>query len=87
MTEITVTVLFFAHARELAKLKKTTVRVPQTLLGHELRSILVNEFNLSPIENTLILAVNENYIPDNSSITLNENDVVAIIPPISGGNN
>lgn len=87
MPEVTVTVLFFAQARELAKLNKTTVNVSQTLFGYELRSILIDKFNLSSIGNIFILAINENYISDNLQITFNENDVVAIIPPISGGNN
>lgn len=85
MTEVNVTILFFAQARELAKLKNTTVRVSQTLFGYNLRSILIDKFNLSSIGNIFILAINENYISDSLLITLNENDVVAIIPPISGG--
>lgn len=87
MTEVIVTILFFAQARELAKLSKTTVQVPQTLFGHNLRSVLVDKFNLLSIGNVFILAVNENYILDGSLITLKENDVVAVIPPISGGRN
>lgn len=85
MTEVNVTILFFAQARELAKLKKTTAQVPQTLFGYDLRSILVDQFNLLSIGNIFILAVNENYISDSSRITLKENDTVAVIPPISGG--
>lgn len=87
MTEVTVTILFFAQARELAKLNKTTVNVSQILFGHDLRCILIDKFNLSSIGDIFTLAINENYIPDNLQITLNENDVVAIIPPISGGSN
>lgn len=85
MTEVTVTVLFFAQARELAKSNKTTAQVPQSLFGHQLRSMLVDRYNLSPIENIFILAVNEIYISASSHITLQENDVLAVIPPISGG--
>lgn len=87
MTEVTVTVLFFAQARELAKLNKIDTQVPQTLFGHELRSKLIHQFNLLPIGNVFILAVNENYISDNLEIILKENDTVAVIPPISGGGN
>lgn len=87
MTEVNVTVLFFAQARELANLNKITTQVPQTLFGYDLRSILVDRFNLLPIRNIFILAVNENYISDSSQITLNDNDIVAVIPPISGGSN
>lgn len=87
MTEITVSVIFFAQARELAKLKKTTVRLPQTLFGHELRNNLINQFNLLSIGNVFVLAINENYVSDDLELTLQENDIVAVIPPISGGNN
>jgi len=87
MTEVTVTILLFAQARELAKLNKTTAQVPQTLFGNDLRSILADKFNLLSIANIFILAVNENYIHDNTQITLKENDIVAVIPPISGGSN
>ncbi|VVC35433.1 Beta-grasp domain,Molybdopterin synthase/thiamin biosynthesis sulphur carrier, beta- [Cinara cedri] len=85
MTKVTVIILFFAQARELAKLNKTTLQVPQTLFVHELRSILVEKYNLTTIGNIFILAVNEIYISDNLRITLQENDVLAVIPPISGG--
>ncbi|XP_060869278.1 uncharacterized protein LOC132944118 isoform X1 [Metopolophium dirhodum] len=85
MTEVNVTIIFFAQARELSKVKSTTAQLPQTLFGHNLRSMLVDQFNLLAIGNTFILAVNENYISDSSQITLKEKDIVAVIPPISGG--
>lgn len=87
MTVVNVTIIFFAQARELSKVKRTTVQLPQTLFGHNLRSLLVDQFNLFSIGNTFILAVNENYISDNSQITFKEKDIVAVIPPISGGTN
>jgi len=86
MPVVNVTVIFFAQARELAKVKSTTAQLPQTLFGHNLRSILVDQFNLLSIGNIFILAVNENYVSDHSKITLKEKDIVAVIPPISGGN-
>lgn len=87
MSKVTITVLFFGQARELAKLNKTTTQVPQNLFGYELRSIIVDQYNLSSIENIFVLAINEIYKSDNLHIILQENDVLAIIPPISGGNN
>ncbi|KAF0755435.1 molybdopterin synthase sulfur carrier subunit-like isoform X2, partial [Aphis craccivora] len=86
MTVVNVTVIFFAQARELSKVKNTTIQLPQTLFGYDLRSMLIDQFNLLSIGNVFILAVNENYISDNLEITLREKDVVAVIPPISGGN-
>jgi len=87
MTVVNVTIVFFAQARELSKLKSTTSQLPQTLFGHNLRSILVDRFNLLSIGNIFILAINENYISDSLQITLKEKDIVAVIPPISGGSN
>lgn len=87
MTEVTITVLLFAQARELAKLKKKTIQVPQTLSGHHLRSILVEKFDLSSIQNEFMLAINQNYMSNNLQYTLKENDIVAVIPPLSGGDN
>lgn len=86
MTEVTVKIIFFAQARELAKLKNTTAKVPQCLYGHDLRSMLIDKFNLTSIGDVFIIAVNENYISDSLEITLIDDDVVAVIPPISGGN-
>ncbi|XP_060844413.1 molybdopterin synthase sulfur carrier subunit-like isoform X2 [Rhopalosiphum padi] len=85
MTVVNVTIVFFAQARELSKVKSTTVQLPQTLFGHDLRSMLVDQFNLLSIGNKFILAVNESYISDDLQITLKEKDIVAVIPPISGG--
>lgn len=85
MTVVNVTIIFFAQARELSKVKSTAAQLPQTLFGHDLRSILVDQFNLLSIGNVLILAVNESYISDNTQITLKDKDIVAVIPPISGG--
>ncbi|XP_026820501.1 molybdopterin synthase sulfur carrier subunit-like isoform X3 [Rhopalosiphum maidis] len=85
MTVVNVTIVFFAQARELSKVKSTTVQLPQTLFGHDLRSMLIDQFNLLSIGNIFILAVNESYISDDLQITLREKDTVAVIPPISGG--
>lgn len=85
MTEVSVRVRFFAQAREIANTRDVIICVPKTLHVNELRSIIVNKFNLSSIEKILILAINETYVCDSLEISLKENDTVAIIPPISGG--
>ena len=49
----------------------------------ELREFLVNEYNEFNQLNSLAIAVNEEYAEDHT--TLNDSDVVALIPPVSGG--
>lgn len=36
-------------------------------------------------EESLILALNEEYVPSGNVIVLKEGDTIALIPPISGG--
>ena len=40
---------------------------------------------LDVLKYSIILAVNENYIDMSEQVHLNENDNIAIIPPLSGG--
>ena len=41
--------------------------------------------SLSPIQNSVVLAVNQTYIEWNQELVLRPGDEVAVIPPISGG--
>ncbi len=49
----------------------------------DLRSYLRNKHREFDQLNSLAIAVNEEYAQDHA--TLNESDVVALIPPVSGG--
>jgi molybdopterin converting factor small subunit len=42
-------------------------------------------FSLAQIENTIIVAVNQEYLDSGQSIELRKGDHIAIIPPLSGG--
>lgn len=42
-------------------------------------------FSLSVIQDNLVIAVNQNYIEQDSEIGFNGGEEVAVIPPISGG--
>lgn len=44
-----------------------------------------NSFSLSSIEDSVILAVNEEYITPDQTVQLKPGEEVAVIPPISGG--
>lgn len=82
---VTINVLFFAKAREIVGKKQTKFVVNSTINYRNLFDLIVKEFNLLLIRDTLILAVNEEYCNEDSELTLKEDDVVALIPPISGG--
>lgn len=42
-------------------------------------------FSLLPIKDTVVLALNQDYIEHNTQINLKPGDEIAVIPPISGG--
>ena len=52
-----------------------------------LQFILVNLFScrLTDIKSNFVIALNEEYIEPTGDLTLKSGDVLAIIPPISGG--
>ena len=79
-----VTVLFFGHYRELADDGELTVEVSEETTVHSLVETLINRFSaLQGISTHCRFAVNEEFAPLNAS--LSENDVIAVLPPMSGG--
>lgn len=83
--EIQVKVLFFAKAREITGKKEWYIVVPQKLSYTDLVDKVITHFNLENIRDTLILAVNEEFVPLNSTLILSQKDEIAVIPPLSGG--
>lgn len=82
----TVIVLFFAKSRELSGFNETTLSVNSKIICGDLLQLICSTYNLGPIKNNLILALNQVYQKDMKLLlTLKENDEIAIIPPISGG--
>ena len=82
-------ILFFAGAKDRVGQDEMIIQLnsfwpdKHSLLNHLCHNI---GYNLSDIITTMTLAINEEYIiNDNDSINLNENDVIALIPPITGG--
>lgn len=74
-------VLLFAHLQEkvgkesiLIERKETTVR--------DIRDYMLSVYDIGNLENVMI-AVNEEYALDDDMV--NAGDVVAFIPPVSGG--
>jgi molybdopterin converting factor subunit 1 len=86
---ITVQVLFFASARQAANVTETAVILPQQCTCRDLRQSLAQQYpalaTLVLDEESITLALNEEYVNANENPMLKNGDVVAIIPPISGG--
>lgn len=75
-------VLFFANLRE--KIGADRLEINQAVTVGELKKLLINRYpDLAVQFNTSLIAVNQNYATDDTSISLK--DEVAFIPPVSGG--
>ena len=87
MTQVEITVLFFAKSRELVKKESTQLTVISPLSYTELKQQLTQFFpQLIPIQESFILALNQEYLRvDQGLLELSSADTIAVIPPISGG--
>ncbi|MBJ8069354.1 MULTISPECIES: molybdopterin converting factor subunit 1 [Bacillus] len=74
-------VLLFANLQEEAS--KSALQIDYgNITVTELKDILVKEYNIT-ISNQIMVAVNEEYA--NEDDIIQTGDVVAMIPPVSGG--
>jgi len=79
-------ILLFAKAKELAGKGSLVTELPINLSYPELvKQILAIIPGLSEIEHNFVLALNEEYIDLADHLALKAGDVIAVIPPISGG--
>ena len=76
-----VDVLFFAELREVVGKEKITVEA-EGLTVEELKTKWLASYQLENIDQAMI-AVNEEYAEENTILA--DGDVVAFIPPVSGG--
>lgn len=85
-SEVSVNILFFASARDLAGVDRSILTVPVNTTPEELLSQVVRSFGeISSIKDSVILSHNQQYCEPGQGLTLSTGDEVAIIPPISGG--
>lgn len=76
-----VDVLFFAELQETVGNEKVSVEADGITIT-ELKKNLLSTYNLETLENAMV-AINEEYAKENAVV--NKGDVVAFIPPVSGG--
>lgn len=82
---VTVKILFFAQAKELAGARESTLHLPRKVSYGQLLDIIIQKFNLEKIKKNILLAKNEEVCEDTIDIDLSECDNIAVIPPLSGG--
>lgn len=83
---MTVRILFFAKARELAGHSECNEIISANILCGELFDHICCAHNLKAIKESIIIALNGDYCDDPSALlSLKAGDELAIIPPISGG--
>ena len=76
-------ILFFCIASELVCTNSLTIEIPTSANVSDLKILLVTKYPQLEKMNSYAIAINEAYA-SNETI-LKENDVIAIIPPVSGG--
>lgn len=77
-------VLLFAALREAAGAREVTIELPAGAPVSLLRAYLGDQFpGIAPLLGNVAAAINEEYVPGDH--TLADGDVVALIPPVSGG--
>ncbi|TKH22361.1 molybdopterin converting factor subunit 1 [Bacillus wiedmannii] len=74
-------VLLFAHLQE--EVSKPTLHIDyENITVVELKEVLITKYNVA-ISNEIMVAINEEYA--NEDDIIQTGDVIAIIPPVSGG--
>ncbi|KAK3858612.1 hypothetical protein Pcinc_035210 [Petrolisthes cinctipes] len=84
--EVSVSVLFFAGARDLAGVERSAITLPVVTTPEQLLARVVRSFGeLDIIRDSVIISLNQEYCVPGQELVLSAEDEVAIIPPISGG--
>ncbi len=80
---MTIQLLFFGITTDLVGTNNSTYDLIKNATIKELKEALVNDYSGLKNIQEFAIAVNETYAED--ELKLNEGDIVAIIPPVSGG--
>ena len=78
-----VEVLFFGVARDISKVNSLALELKKDSNVLEVFQILQEHYSGFSTINDFSIAVNEEYAE--SDVILSESDIIAIIPPVSGG--
>ncbi len=82
--DMTITLRFFARARDLAGTDSGSMTLPEGATVATLRALLLERYpDLAPVSRQLLVAVNARYATDDSPIPPGAE--VAVFPPVSGG--
>ena len=88
---MSITVLLFASAAEAVDKSSIDISIPSPFDTNKLKGLLISLHpNLEPLfsdsnEDSLTLALNEEYVLPGEVKEVRDGDEVALIPPISGG--
>ena len=85
--KVAVSLLLFAKARELVGSSSVSLTLPSSTTTYsDLVTFILEAFPvLKRLGGTFVLSLNENYIDQDSELSLRTGDELAVIPPISGG--
>jgi len=82
--DVTVNVLLFAAAKDLAGTSAAKLNLSEDASVEEVRAALVDAFpRLEHLAASLLIAVNSQYAVNSQRVT--DNDEIACFPPVSGG--
>ncbi|MDX8552471.1 MoaD/ThiS family protein [Tenacibaculum sp. 1B UA] len=78
-----ISILFFGIATDLIDSSSLEIELPNKSTIASFKKFLVAEFPELQKMSSYAVAINESYATDD--VLIQENDVIAIIPPVSGG--
>lgn len=78
-----INILLFGIITDLLETSKLEIQVSKNSTVADLKDKLLSKYSQLENIDSYSIAVNENYADD--KLNLQENDIVAIIPPVSGG--
>lgn len=74
--------LFFAHLKDKVGESELEIDVAGMSLA-EVKELLLKRYKIDTAAQSIMLAINETYVTDD--VLIEAGDVVALIPPVSGG--